>query len=148
MGFFLVDGNSRTQTTAAFLEGILQLLKELKENDISKEELEQAKTRKKNSFLADIETMENRVDTYIYYKYGLKTRSDFLNNYIKSIDAITLDEVHQALRANIHLDRLHILVYGHPDIKEALNKVKTITKTLSFEEYFQSELSLKEKDPK
>lgn len=142
-GFFLIQGNSRTQTTAAFLKGILQLLKELKEQNISKEELEQAKTRKKNSFLADIETMENHADIYIYYKYGLNTTEGFLKNYITSIDSITLNEVRQALQTNIYLDRLHILVYGHPGIKESLNKVKTITQTLSFEKYFQKELSFK-----
>ena len=146
-GFFLIDGSSRTQTTAAFLKGILELLKKLKENDISKEELEQAKTMKKNSFLADIETMESRADTYIYYKYGLNAKAGFLSDYIKSINSITLNEVHQALKANINLEQLHILVYGHPDMKEDLNKVKGITHTLSFKEYFQKELSPREAKP-
>ena len=144
-GFFIVDGNSRTKTTAVFLEGILSLLKDVKENGITEEELQRAKTKKKSDFLSQIETMESRSSNYLYYQYGLNVDHSFLDNYLSSIDKITLKEVNQALKDHIHWDRLHILVYGHPDIKEALNKVRPITQTLSFKDYFSKELSLDQK---
>ena len=142
-GFFMVDGNSRTETTAVFLEGILSLLKDVKENGITEEEFKKAKTKKKSDFLSQIETMESRSSNYLYYQYGLNVDRGFLDNYLSAIDKITLEEVNQALKNSIHWDRLHILVYGHPDIKEALNKVRSITQTVSFEDYFSKELSLK-----
>ena len=147
-GFFMIDGNTKTKTTVEFLEGILSLLKDLKEKGIKEEELVRAKVKKKNEFLSQIEMVERRADNFIYYKYGLNVQADFLSDYLNSLEKITLKEVNQALKRNIHLDRLHILVYGHPDIREDLNKLKTITKTLSFEERFAEELQEKQKGEK
>ena len=147
-GFFMVDGNSRTETTAVFLEGVLSLLKSLKEKGITQEELNRAKTKKKSDFLSQIEIMENRASNFIHYQYGLNVNPDFLSNYLNSISEISLEEVNKVLKNRIHWDRLHILVYGHPDIKEALNKIQPITHTLSFEDYFSSELSKNQKRDK
>lgn len=144
-GFFMIDGNTRTETTALFLENTLSLLKELKEKGITEKELERSKIKRKSDFLSQIETMESRSANYIHYRYGLNADRSFLDNYIKSIDEIKLEEVNEALKNLIDWEKLHILVYGHPKIKEALNKVKPITKTFSFEEYFSEELSLDKK---
>ena len=144
-GFFLVEGNSRTKATDIFLKGILSLLKDLKEKGITQEELNRAKIKRRSDFLSQIEIMENRVSNYIYYRYGLRADARFLDNYLNFINEVTLEEVNQALKENIHWDRLHILVYGHPGIKGALNKVRSITHTFSFEDYFSKELSWSQK---
>ena len=140
-GFFLTEGNSRTETTAVFLKKTLKILREF-EKGVSEEELKQAKIQAKSRFLSDKETLESRADSFIYYTYGLGAKEDFLDNYLARTEDIRLPEVNQEIKNLIDSDKLHILVYGNPEIESEANKVRPVTKTLSFKECFsETELS-------
>ena len=137
-GFFLTEGNSRTETTAVFLKNALKILQEFTRG-VSEEELQQAKTQKKSRFLSDRETLESRADSFIYHTYGLGAKEDFLDNYLKGIEEIRLQEVNQEIKNLIDLNKLHILIYGNPEIESEMRKVRPVTKTLSFKECFKQE---------
>ena len=91
-----------------------------------------------------IETPENRLYEEVFYKYYLGVESDFLDNYLRIIEDISLEEVNQGIQEFILSNPLKVIVYGHPSIQSQLEQLKAFPpiESIPFKEYFKEELDL------
>ena len=144
-GMFLITGSTKTSSVKEFLEEMLMILKTFREKSTSLEELQRAKQYLKSSYLQSMETPESRLSRLAHYTYYLGVESQFLENYLKILDSISIDEVNQIIKEFVLSKNLQVVVYGHPSLKlqlEGLDDFPSI-KTISFEEQFQEELNYK-----
>ena len=141
-GFFDISGATKTSSVKELLEQTLFILKKFKEEGVSLEELNTAKQTLKIRHLRKIETPENRLYEQAYYSYYLGVESNFLDDYLKTVDDISLEEVNQGIKEFILSNPLKIIIYGHPSIQSQLEELKDFppVQTVSFKEYFKEEL--------
>ena len=142
-GFFSIDGATKSSSVKEFLEQGLIVLNKFKEKGINLEELNKAKQTLKMRYLTRTETPEDKLSQELYYKYYLGLGSDFLNNYIKTIDDISLKEVNLSIKEFTLSNPLQIIIYGHPSIQSQLEEMTDFPLTVtSFKDYFKDELKL------
>ena len=144
-GFFDFYGATKTETLNTFLEQTLLELRKIKEQGLNEEELETAKQILKISYLKNIETIENQLNSIAYYNHYLGVEPDFLENYVAILEDLSLDEVNQSLEKFISMDSIQILIYGHPSIQSQLEAmdIPWPIQVISFKDYFKEELELK-----
>ncbi|MCY4322032.1 MAG: pitrilysin family protein [Bdellovibrionaceae bacterium] len=142
-GFFDISGGTKTSSVKEFLKQSLIILNKLKKEGVTPKELNTAKQLTKIYFLVRTETPADKLYQTVYYNYYLGLDSNFLDNYTKTIDDISLEEVNKGIKEFILLNPLQIIIYGHPSIKSQLKDMKNFTlSTVSFKDYFKKELDL------
>lgn len=141
-GVFKISGATKTKTTKQFIQETLSLVNDFVEKGITQEELETAKNLVSGFFSKQIETQESAADFFLYTHYFLGLNKDYSSRYLSIIKSISLEEVSQSIKKYIHPQKINILVYGNPDLKNDLEEIKPLTKTTSFKEYFSKEISL------
>ena len=100
---------TKTETTGAAIEALLEEARGMSANPPSDDEVTKAKTSILNSFVFESDSTREILTqqlTYEYYGYPL----DWLERYRKGIDAVTTAEVHAVAEKYIHPDRFSILV--------------------------------------
>ena len=142
-GVFWLEGSTKTSSVREFLEETLLILRNFQEKGISSEEMQRAKQNLKSGYLKKMETPENRLNQLVYYEYYLGVDSSFLKNYLDILDDISLEEVNQLIKKFVLSKALQVLVYGHPSLQSQLEDIKGLAplKTVSFKDYFKTELS-------
>ncbi|MCY4513478.1 MAG: pitrilysin family protein [Bdellovibrionales bacterium] len=140
-GFFILDGATKTQSTGYFLKEALALLQSFKEKGLTEKELSDSKNSLKGQFLRQMETMEYKARMFVYYHFQLGLKKDYLSNYLKLIDSISLKEVNQVIKEYTFPDKLHIVIYGHPSVEEQLKNLEIpALQVIPFKERFAGEL--------
>lgn len=144
-GLFTVSGTTKSSSTKEFLEETLTILKGFHEKGISPEELSRTKTELKSYYLKSMETPEDQLYQFAYYKYYLGVQPSFLKNYLETLENISLDDVNQQIKEWISIKNLQVVVYGHPSIESQLKSIKELPplQTTTFKEYFKEELKFK-----
>ncbi|MCL4794867.1 MAG: insulinase family protein [Bryobacteraceae bacterium] len=110
-GLFRAGTFTRTEKTAAAVGMLVELIREWKENPATPAELAEAKAFMAGSFAVDLETagaVASRVLTQSVF--GLP--EDYFPNYRENVQAITLEQVCEAVRRVVQPDRLTIAVAG------------------------------------
>ena len=110
-GLFLAGGQTRTESTATFIDGIKGEINRLRTEPLSEQELNYAKDSTLNSFVFNFASplqVLSRLMTYDYYGYP----SDFLFQYQQGIRATTTDDIERVANQYLKPDQLVTLIVG------------------------------------
>lgn len=106
---FIAEASVRNEVTD---KAVVEFLNEIRNaENISQEELKNAKAKLKGDFIMSLEkpaTLAKFAYNQLYYNLP----ADFYTNYLKSIDKVTRNEVAQAVRANILPNQSRIVIVG------------------------------------
>ena len=111
-GLFISGGQTRTENTATFINGIRGEIDRLRTEPLTEEELNFAKDSTLNSFVFNFASplqVLSRLMTYDYYGYP----SDFLFQYQQGVKATTVDDVERVANTYLNPDQLVTLVVGN-----------------------------------
>jgi zinc protease len=113
-GAFEMSMSTKTETTAAGIEALLEQAHGLTTNPPTEEEVSKAKASILNSFVFRSDSREKILGqqlTYEYYGYPL----DWLTRYHQAVEKVTVDEVRAAAAKYIKPKEFAILVVGPPE---------------------------------
>lgn len=110
-GFIQTYLGTKPQSVYEGTSEILNQLKAAAEGNIEKEAFESAKSQIINSFVFRFPTVFDLVEERASYEfYGYK--SDYLDNYVRKIDAVTYEQTAQAAKEFYKTDKALIFVVG------------------------------------
>ena len=122
-GLFRIAVQTKSETTVATIREIQKILADLlSKKPITAEEVAAAKDKILNPLVFEYEDTFNVVlmrMTYDYYGYP----PNYVSIYQKAINAVTVEQVNEALKTYFFPDRLHITIVGNP---EAIKDLKTL----------------------
>lgn len=104
----LQTSNKNTDTTISEIKFIL---KQLRENGISQEELDFAKSNMKGTFLVNLRTSEDLCHFYMTKKLH-RCSEKALEEFLKGIDSVTLDQVNSFAQKNLDEKNIPFVVIG------------------------------------
>ncbi len=122
IGEFTVSTSVRNEVTDSTLEQIMYELARIKEQPVLTEELELVKGYMSGSFARSLEDPETVADFAINTeRYDLP--EDYYQNYLKNIDAVTVEDVQQVANKYINPDKANIVIVGKgSEIAEKIEK--------------------------
>jgi hypothetical protein len=110
-GVFQVGLGTKTETTVAGIEALLEEIDNLQKNPATPDELRRAKDAILNSFVFRFDSKGKVLAEKVLYEfYGYP--ADFLERYRAAIEAVTAADVARVAQKYVHKDRLAILVVG------------------------------------
>ena len=157
-GFFDISGATKNSSVKEFLEQVLLNLKKIKEEGVNLEELDNVKQIVKMQYLQSIEIPEDKLSQIIYYNEYLGLDSEFLDNYLDTVDSISLEEVNGIFDKFILFNEtdslspissdsestafLQVLIYGNPSVQSQLEDLPGLPplEVIPFKDYFKEEL--------
>ena len=134
-GVFNAGGRTRSDATVPFIESVMSELKRLRRKPIAEAELRRAKESILNSLVFNLDKPEkvlSRLMRYEYYGY----RKDFLFEYRRAVEKLTVEDLQQAAQKHLQLDRIVTLVVGNkeeiqPDLSSLGTEVKSLDVSIS-----------------
>ncbi len=127
-GTFTMSMSTKTETTAAGIDALLEEARNLTINPPTEEEVRKAKAAILNSFVFNSDSREKILGqqlTYEYYGYPL----DWLSRYRQAIEKVTVAEVRAAAAKYIKPQGFAILVVGPPQgLDKPLSTFGKVTK--------------------
>lgn len=112
-GVFSMSMSTKTESTAAGIESLLEEARNLTARPPTETEVQKAKDSILNSFVFTADSMEEILSqqlTYEYYGYPL----DWLSRYREAIEKVTVDQVREAAAKYVKPNEFAILVVGPP----------------------------------
>jgi len=132
-GSFVAASSTKSETTVETIRGIVEEIERISGEPVTEEELRLAKDGILNSFVFNFDgkgEIVGRLMTYDYYGYP----RDFLSTYQKSVERVTVEDVHRAAAKHLHPEELVVLAVGRDDDFDAplstLGEVRTIDITI------------------
>lgn len=126
-GAFEATAEVRTAVTGDSLKEFFYELKRIREEDVTAEELQDAKNFLTGVFPIRAETQEGLTNLIVQQQlYDLP--SDYLQTYRDNISAVRADEVRRVANEYITPDKIAIVIVG--DAEEVLNQVKPYTENI------------------
>lgn len=113
-GIFAAYCFTKSDTTIESITLIKEILKRIKQEGISPEELEWAKSSIINNFIFEFTSSSQIVTRRVAIAYD-KLPKDFLETYRERIMAVTVDDVNRAAADYLHPDRMVLVVVGNSD---------------------------------
>jgi predicted Zn-dependent peptidase len=110
-GVFTMFTTTKTETTGAAIEALLEEARNLTAKPPTADELAKAKEAILNSFVFESDSTREILGQQVRYEY-FGYPLDWLERYRKGIDTVTLEEVRAAAAKYVHPDDLRILVVG------------------------------------
>jgi predicted Zn-dependent peptidase len=113
-GMFMVRCGTKSETTAEAVRACIDEVRKMKTQPITPAELERAKASILNSHVFNFTSrgqIVNRQASFVRWGYP----SDFLDQYQRGIEAVTLEQVSAAAGKYLQPDRVAILVVGNPE---------------------------------
>jgi predicted Zn-dependent peptidase len=122
LNHFTVSTNVRTEVTGPALDELLKEFRDIRERQVPKEELEDAKRALVASFALSTESPATALRNALTIKeYGLP--ADYWDTYPEKISAVTAEDVQRVAKKYIPLDNFQIVAVGDATkIKDALAK--------------------------
>lgn len=111
-GVFLAGGQTRSNATVPFIQGILSEIEKLRTEPVTQKELTFAKDEVLNSFVFNFQDPGqtlSRLMRYEYYGYP----ADFLFRYQQGVKATTVEDVQRVAKKYLQPDKLVTLVVGN-----------------------------------
>lgn len=113
-GSFEISTFSRDEVAAETIRETLKMFEEFAAKGVTNQEMAAAKAVMVGQFPAALETPDRLVyNLMVLRRYGIS--DDYLKNYISTVNAMTLQEVNEAIRRRLHPEALRILVYADGD---------------------------------
>ena len=110
-GVFVAYAETRAETTYQAITTMTEQIRKIREDKVSKEELELAKESFLNSFIFSFSSPAQIVGRQMSLEYyGLP--ADFLERYRDNVAKVTVDDIQRVARKYLHPDGLTILVVG------------------------------------
>jgi predicted Zn-dependent peptidase len=100
---------------APALEGLTRVLNDLWSKGVGDDELAAVKAMAKANLLRDNETKDNRCSNLAFWE-SMGLGADFLDRLPAEIEAVTLAEVNDTIRAVLDPDKAHLVIVGPDDI--------------------------------
>ncbi len=121
IGQFDASLEARNEVTDSSITEILKELKRIRKEKVSEEELEQVKKYMMGSFSRSLENPQTIANFALnIQRYNLP--KDFYKNYLKTVEAVTVDDIHKLAKKYIKPNKAYILVVGNGD--EVASKLK------------------------
>ena len=112
-GLFQISCGTRAATTTEAIEAIRGIVRALREEGPTEEEVSEAKEASLNSFVFSVDGTVNYMTTLLYYDfYGYP--ADYLATYRDNLARVTREQVVRAARSHLDPERLVVLVVGDP----------------------------------
>ena len=128
-GSFSIGGETKATTTYEFISTSEGIVRQVVQNGVSPEELEQAKEAIINSFIFAFDKNSDVIARYLWIDY-YDMPKDYLETYRDRIRAITMDRLKAVAAQYLHPDRMVIIVAGDKAVinsgLEKLGSVRTI----------------------
>ena len=120
---FSADAAVRNAVTDSAVVEFIKEIKDIRTTPISEKELKLVKAKYLGQFVRAVE----RPSTIANYALDIETRGlpkDYYENYLKNIDAVTLDDVQKAANKYFKIDNARIIVTGKGvDVADKLEKL-------------------------
>jgi predicted Zn-dependent peptidase len=113
-GIFAAYCFTKSDTTLESITLIKEIVEKVKEEGITLEELEWAKSSIINNFIFEFTSPSQIVNKRVAIAYN-KLPKEFLETYRERIMAITVDEVNRVAADYLHPDRMVLVVVGNSD---------------------------------
>jgi zinc protease len=110
-GIFSSGAQTKSESTVYAIDLMLKEMKRITEEEVTDEELAQAKDEYLNSFVFNFDSKDKivrRLMTYAYYDYPL----DFMEKIKAQVEKVTKKDVLQVAQKYLHPDKVQILVVG------------------------------------
>ncbi len=126
-GAFEISTFSRFEKTSEVIKQTEILFKNFVEKGITEKELDAAKALLIGQFPAAIETTDRLANNIlILRRYGVG--EDYLTNFLKNVDSITLKEVNLAIQKHMKPEFLRVLVFADPaQVQKSLEELGPLT---------------------
>jgi zinc protease len=129
-GPFVASGGVHTAKTDSSLQEFLKEIDLMREKGLTAAELEAAKNRTKGVFATSFE-MPQQIAASLVNLVVYNLPDDYFQNYLKSVDAVTLDDVQRVAKQYLDTSKMAIVVVGdakviRPGI-EAMNFAPIVT---------------------
>ncbi len=115
--------DTKSETTAKAIEAIIQLIREMREKEVTDEELKTAKESILNGFVFNFQNVGqivSRLMAYEYYHYP----PDFLEKYKANVEKVTKADVLRVAQRQLQPDQLAVLAVGRDkDFDKPLDKL-------------------------
>lgn len=111
-GTFSVFVGTKSESTVQAIEAVMKELRDIRQKEVSDEELKIAKESILNSFVFNFTSPEQvlrRIMTYIYYGYP----EDFLQQYKANVEKVTRADVLRVAQKHLEPEQVTILVVGN-----------------------------------
>jgi len=112
-GTFNVWMTTKTETTAAGIDALMEEITALVSSPPTDEEVQRAKESILNSFVFNFDSEEKVLGQQMVYAY-FGYPADFLTRYRDNIEKVTTADVARVAKKYVHKDQLAILVVGPP----------------------------------
>lgn len=122
-GFLYVTTFTKNETTGQVIEQINLELKKLVDEGVTPKELASAKNMVLAQFPRALETVDRIAFNFMYLDfYGVGP--NYLYEFQRSVDRLSLDEVNEAIKNHFILDKVKIFVLANPAAEKSLSAFK------------------------
>lgn len=127
-GYFQVALGTKSQTTAAGIDALLEEVRDIVERPPSAAELERAKDAMLNSFVFRFDSKAKVLRQQVTYEF-FGYPPDFLDRYRREIEKVTAADVARVARKHVRRGDLAVLVVGKPaDFDRPLSAYGAVTR--------------------
>jgi zinc protease len=116
-GVFIGGGQTRSETTVAFIQSLKQQIERIRNQPINQAELDYAKDSILNSFVFNFQRPQQTISRLMRYEY-FNYPSDFIFTYQNQVKTTTIKQIQTAAQKYLQPDNLVTLVVGN---EEAIN---------------------------
>ncbi len=135
VGRFNADASVRNEVTDSAVFELLKELKTMENEKVSEEELLNAKNFITGSFARSLESPSTIASFALNIEQN-NLPKDYYANYLKNVQAVTLDDVQAIARKYINPDKAHIVIVGKGS--DVADKLKQFGEVKYFDIYGQS----------
>ncbi len=119
--YISASGNFRNEVTDSAIVQFLYEFNRITEEEVTTEELELNKAAMAGSFARSLESPQT-IARFALNTYRNKLDSDYYQNYLKKLSAVSKEDVLAAAKTYINPNGLNIIVVGSPDVLESLKQ--------------------------
>jgi predicted Zn-dependent peptidase len=113
-GLFEITCRTRADATVQAIEAIRDVVRRLRDEGPTEEEMRRAKESQINSFVFTVDGTAPFMRAYLYYKhYGYP--ADYLQTWRDRLSRVSREDVMRAARRFLHPDRIAVLVVGNAE---------------------------------
>jgi len=132
VGSFSAEASVRNAVTDSAVQEFLKELNRMRTENVTADELKLTKDNMAGAFARSMENPQT-IANFALNTYRYKLPVDYYANYLKRLDAVTIEDVRQVAEKYILPDNAYIVVVGNKD--EISDKLKKFSKTGEVNEY-------------
>jgi len=128
-GIFFVALKTKSQSTAKAIKVVKEELSRLKEEGVTRDELEQAKEQFLNSLIFQYDNPAEILERRMYYEYRGMDKDSF-EKLAQEIKDVSVPDVNRVAQKYLHLNDLEIVVVGNkPEVYDQLQELGQVEVT-------------------